>query len=358
MLIADQRYGVYDLQERTFVVDPDNIDVAEMEKIDDKSYKLINPDGRYFATLYLPGEYRGVYFSDAHVEPHFADGEISVGEFLEFSENVEFDIHKESWKSMRMENPYAYNLLYQITALGCTESSPFNDLNYAKAIRKIIQRDSHYKGNIAKALNDVEKLSGKMADSGSQADINTWSDCLRLLSSIRSSLAYDSLINIYPDNESIKQEYVAWHNLIEAMAYYQDYLYSAETYLAVPEEKNTIIKRWLDYRRESIEKDRDIISGKLVYAIPSSRADSIKKEEDFNELFTHFHRYDKPYYYHPMWNEIKTAFDEWKYARKKISEQLEPHPFLSYQEHSKEVIDKVYSFIETLDKPCFRPILY
>lgn len=73
-MIADQRYGVYDLRKRIFVVDPDNIEVAELEKIDDRSFKLINPDGRHFATLYLPGEYRGVYFSDAHVEPHFADG--------------------------------------------------------------------------------------------------------------------------------------------------------------------------------------------------------------------------------------------------------------------------------------------
>lgn len=142
------------------------------------------------------------------------------------------------------------------------------------------------------------------------------------------------------------------------MAYYQDYLYSAETYLAVPEEKNTIISRWLDYRRESIEKDRDIISGKLVYAIPSSRADSIKSEEDFNELFTHFHRYDKPYYYHPMWNEIKFAFDEWIHARNKIAEQLGAHPSLSYREHTKEVIDGMFSFIETLDEPTFRPALY
>lgn len=259
---------------------------------------------------------------------------------------------------MRKTDPNAYGLLVKVLNLGSSVSSPASDLNYARAIKEIIQKDSYYNGNTTKALNDVEKLSERITDSGSQSDINTWTDCLRLVSNIRTTLAYDSLISIYPDNEMIKREYVAWHNLIETMAYYQDYLYSAETYLAVPEEKNTIIKRWLDYRRESIEKDRDIISGKLVYAIPSSRADSIKKEEDFNELFTHFHRYDKPYYYHPMWNEIRTAFDEWIYARKKISEQLEPHPSLSYQEHSKEVIDKVYSFIETLDKPYFRPILY
>lgn len=73
----------------------------------------------------------------------------------------------------------------------------------------------------------MEELSEKMTDSGSLSDINTWSDRLRLLSSIRTSPAYDSLMNIYSDNESIIREYVAWNNLIEAMAYYQDYQYSA-----------------------------------------------------------------------------------------------------------------------------------
>ena len=73
-------------------MDPNNIEVAELEKIDDRSFKLINPDGRHFATLYLPGEYHGVYFSDAHIESHFADGEVSVGEFMEMSENVDLDI--------------------------------------------------------------------------------------------------------------------------------------------------------------------------------------------------------------------------------------------------------------------------
>ena len=89
LMIADQRYGVYDLRKRTFVVNPDNIEVAEFEKIDDRSFKLINPDGRHFATLYLPGEYHGVYFPNAHVEPHFADGEIAVNDNTKSSENEE-----------------------------------------------------------------------------------------------------------------------------------------------------------------------------------------------------------------------------------------------------------------------------
>lgn len=357
-MIADQRYGVYDLRKRTFVVDPDNVEVAEFEKIDDWSFKLINPDGHHFATLYLPGEYRGVFFSDAHIEPHFADGEVSVAEFMEMSENVDLDMEDKYWKAMRKDNPHAYNLLCQITALGCTESSPFNDLNYAKALRNIIEKDSHYKSDIAKALNDVEELSEKMTDSGSQSDINTWSDGLRLLSSIRTSLAYDSLMNIYPDNESIKREYVAWHNLFEAMAYYQDHLYSAETYLSNPEEKNTAIKQWLDYRRQGLEKEREIISGNLIYAVLPARAESLRGDSDFDDLFSHFHIYTEPHYYHPMWNEVKAAFDEWRSARNIVADNLDPHRSLSYREYSREVVDSVFSFIKELDRPEFRPVLY
>lgn len=82
-LESDQRYGVFDLRKRIFVVNPKTLAVSELVKIDDKSFKIINPEGRYFATLYLPGEYRGTYYPDAHIEPHYADGETSVEEFIE-----------------------------------------------------------------------------------------------------------------------------------------------------------------------------------------------------------------------------------------------------------------------------------
>lgn len=182
---SDQRYGIYDLYKRMFVVNPDNLEVSELERIDDKSYKLINPEERYFATLYLPGEYRGVYFPDAHVEPHFAEGETSVAEFIERGQNPELDIDNPYWKAMRKENPHAYKLLVQMVNLSGEDSSPMNDLNYARAIREIINKDIYYRGNVDKALEDVANLSETITDSGSQADINTWTDYLRLISCIR-----------------------------------------------------------------------------------------------------------------------------------------------------------------------------
>lgn len=107
-LKSDQRYGVFDLRNRTFVVNPKTIDVSGLEKIDDKSFKLINPEGRYFATLYLHGEYRGTYYPNAHIEPHYTDGEISVEEFMGRSQNLNLEIDNPYWQSMRKKNSYAY----------------------------------------------------------------------------------------------------------------------------------------------------------------------------------------------------------------------------------------------------------
>ena len=354
---SDQRYGVYDLRKRVFVVNPDNLEVADLEKIDDKSFKLINPEGRYFATLYLPGEYRGAYFSDAHIEPHFAEGETSVAEFIERVQNPELDIDNPYWKAMRKENPHAYKLLVQMVNLSGEDSSPMNDLNYARAIREIINKDIYYRGNIDKALEDVANLSETITDSGSQADINTWTDYLRLISCIRVSIAYDSILSYADDNEWVNKEYVAWHNLMEVMAYYLDELYSTETYRAVPEEKNNKITAWLDYRRSCIDAESKILDNKLIYSVNPAKADSIKGKSEYQELFSKFHSYSEPYYYNPMWNEIKTAFDEWQFSRAKLAEQLEPHTALSYREYSSEVVDSIFSFIKGLDHPCFRPAL-
>lgn len=357
-LISDQRYGVFDLRKRNFVINPENVAISQIEKIDDKTFKLINPYGRYFATLYMPGEYRGAYCPDAHVEPHFADGETSVNEFLGRTQNINPDIDNQYLKAMRKTNPHAYKLLVTLSELGVEESSPVNDLNFAKAIREVVNKDSYYRGNLNKALEDIDQLSETITDSGSQTDINTWTDYLRLTASVRTSLAYDTLMSDVPDNKWIDREYVAWHNLIEAMTYYLDHLYSAETYRAVPEEKNMSILGWLNHRRVALSKEQDILSGRLVYSVEPDKADSIKTDSDFDEFFSNFHSYSDPYYYNPMWNEIKTAFDEWVFARTKIAEELDPHKSLSYKEFSREVIDSVFSDIKELDFLGFRPALY
>lgn len=242
-------------------------------------------------------------------------------------------------------NPHADNLLEQIWTLGSEECSPENDLDYARKIRALICEDSFYNGNVDQALTDVAETSERITDSGSQQDINTWTDILRLLASIRTSLSYDTILSVVPDNELVYGEYVAWHNLMETMAYYLDFTYSAASYRAVPEDKNCRIIYWLNYRREALEKERDILTGELFYVISESMTDSLKQDSDFQAFF---HKYYSESYPNSMWSEVRPAFYDWCAARNKLAEQLAPRASQSYREYTKEIIDRMFSFIEGL----------
>lgn len=80
-------------------------------------------------------------------------------EFIGRSENPDLEIDNPYWQAMHNKNPHAYRLLVQLSELGNEESSPMNDLNYARAIREIIRNDSDYKGNVEKVLSDVAHIS-------------------------------------------------------------------------------------------------------------------------------------------------------------------------------------------------------
>lgn len=157
-----------------------------------------------------------------------------MDEYLAQARDVCLDVKGTYWERMRTENPHVYKLMIQIYDLAAVEGSPMNDLNYARAIKRII--DSDYNGDVDKALQDVADLSYTLTY-GSQSHINMWTDYIRLISSIHTSLAYDSMLSAWPDNEWIFKEYVAWHNLLEAMFCYLDYLYGSQIHQSVPEEK-------------------------------------------------------------------------------------------------------------------------
>lgn len=356
-MFGSQQYGVFDLRKRMFIINPDNIDVRKIHKIDDKSFRLYDSNERNFAILYLPGDYNGEYYPEAHIEPHFAQDEISVKEFIARAEGVDFDNENDFGEEILKEHPHAYKLIARMTEMGCEKSSPKSDLNYAKAIKEIIQKDSYYKGNIDKAMEDVATASEYLGDSGSQASLNEWTEYLRLIASIQISLTYDSLFSLFPNNDLLIKEYIAWHNLMEAMAYYQDYMYSIQYYRGVTAEKNLQIIRWLDYRREALLKELDIISGNLAYTIPLDTITLIKGKREYDEFFSIYHSPNDPYYYDPMWNEIKAAFEVWTSIRIKIADQLESNQAVAYTEYSKEVSNSIFSFIESLERPEFIPAL-
>lgn len=352
---SDKRIGVYDLWKRKFVLWPG--EVTAIEKIDYKSFKLIKPDARYFATLYLPGEYRDVYYSDAHIEPHFAEGEITVNEFIGRYNNPD-ELYEGAYShDVTAKDLSALRLLVLIAEFGGDSPSPVNELNFGRAVKKIFADDTCYKGNIEKAFEDVARLRESM-ETDPEGIIEQYSAILLRMAKVKTALAYDEAITDMSDNESIINEYTAWHHLMEAMENYLDYLYTFEAERPEPANKESVIIGWYDQRGESLQKDREIISGKLIYALDTFKAVSLRSDSDYMEFFSNFHSYSRPYYYHPMWNEVKTAFDEWRNTRETIAGQLDPHASLSYREYSKEVINSVFSCIEGLDWPGFRPVFY
>lgn len=81
-LIKEQRYGFFDLRRRKFVVDPKKMDIAEIKKIDDRSYQLIDPEEREFAILYLPGVHpdTGMYMREPLIKPYPPDSRTEEAE--------------------------------------------------------------------------------------------------------------------------------------------------------------------------------------------------------------------------------------------------------------------------------------
>lgn len=54
-MIADNRFGVYDIAKMEFLVDPDEFPVAQLPQVGVLTYQLIDPTGRHFANLQLRG---------------------------------------------------------------------------------------------------------------------------------------------------------------------------------------------------------------------------------------------------------------------------------------------------------------
>ena len=52
--------------------------------------------------------------------------------------------------------------------------------------------------------------------------------------------------------------------------------------------------------------------------------------------------------YDRIWNELKPAFLDWRFARAKYAEDLEPHKRLSYEEHTDYLTNYLFKEIQGL----------
>lgn len=87
-MIADDRYGVFDLVKHEFVLDPNEVAVIEITYGTPLSYNLIAPDRSVFATLLLPGFHPELdeYFWEAAIVAYHAPAELTLEEDAELAE--------------------------------------------------------------------------------------------------------------------------------------------------------------------------------------------------------------------------------------------------------------------------------
>ncbi len=341
---------IYNLNKRKFAFEnTHSFCIGEIKDIDDKQFKLINPNGRYFATLRLPGYYDEEYYDELTITPHFSEAAIPVETFIQSGLSEPTPPEEWYWKKPYTSNPTAYTLLYRISNMAGEECSPTNDLNFAKAVEYYVNKDAHYKGNLDKALGEMEAIL-HIFDGNTETDAYG-AECERLLSNLRMSVCYSDMIDEYPIYE---EEYIAWHNLIEVIAYYNDYIYENDDWNH--SYKGTECKKagWASTRLSQLTVEREILSGTVSY---TSSSDSLKTLSDILRISEKYYSPKAPEYYNPMWYEIRPAVMAWLEVRDKIADSLSADRAKSYRKQTKAVTDWIYDLIKSNDDFYFVPAL-
>jgi len=178
-------------------------------------------------------------------------------------------------------------------------------------------------------------------------------ECERLLSNFRMSVCYSDMIDEYPIYE---EEYIAWHNLIEVIAYYSDYIFENDDSWSqcMAMDYETEKAGWFSSRLSQLEEEKEILAGMVSYTASS---DSLKTLTDVLRISEKYYSPKAPEYYHPMWYEIRPAVEAWLEVRDKIADSLFADRAKSYLEQTKDVTDWIYGLIKSKDDFYFVPAL-
>ncbi len=345
-------YGVYCLPERRLVIDA-CAGIAKIEKINGHEYKMIDSNGRHFATFSIPTNVYGVFNKNVEFKPHFSDVETPVGNFLDrLNDEYEIDPGENLyWQEMKNSNPYAYDLLCKTIAMSGIACSPANDLNFANAFASTVQNDSYYKGNIAKAIKDIDNLI-YILGAGNQPDLNKCASLSRLMKSLKLSISYNGLIS---HGKIFHDEYIAWHNLMEAIVcYYEQSNNKLDWYSGKPMDMELEKASWLKQRSEFVNIENKIISKQGSYVC---QLDSVMSIDDAKDAIDHYHCKYSPEFYHPLYYEIQPAFEDWLSARNCVAMTLPKEQAASYREVTKELESEYAGIIKSLDHWGLRPAL-
>lgn len=347
-------YYVYCLPERRIVISS-SFPINQITRISGNEFMLKDTNGRNFASVTFPLRRSDGYYNDLQFKPLFSTTETSIETFLDkANESRGIDPHgNRFWEEMRQSNTRAYGLLGKVLAMSGIEYSPANDLTFARAFAEIVRQDSYYKDNIPKAINELDAILDILGG-GNQPDLNQCADICRLLESLRLSLSYDGLIS---NGDRSLDEYIAWHNLMEAtISYYEwaNYSCSSDWYSSKPMDMELEKAGWLRRRREFVDIENEIIAGGKQYLCS---ADSLKSIEDVLRVTDSFHCEYNPQSYHPVYHEVAPAFRDWIASRENVAKSLPADRAKSYREVTKELIDAYASIVERLDVPGMHPIL-
>lgn len=79
-MISDNRYGIYDVATREFILDPKSAAVAQIIQVSENSFNLLDPAERHFATLLLRGYHpeKNDYIPNTIIEPFHEAPELTL----------------------------------------------------------------------------------------------------------------------------------------------------------------------------------------------------------------------------------------------------------------------------------------
>ena len=345
---------IFDLKSRQFVFQSGyHFGIDSIARVNENEYKLFDNYCRYFAKLRLPGKHDGRFESTATVIPHFSDSNTPLSEFIHLGETPMTIPNDGYWKEMFDANPVAYKFLHRMAAMSNLEMSPENDLQFSRALSHFAKSEPRYNGNMDKAFEEVDDIL-EILDGGNTNDMTVVSSFERLMANARLSVKYDGLIHDFPLYE---EEYIAWHNMLEAIICYSDFVIDHDIdnhYLCRDMDNNYSKKEIFEQRGAFLGIEQRILKGELTHI---ESASDLKSKEDVNKIFERYHHWKTPYYWHPMWNEIRFSFNEWCNVREKIAQTLSNQSANSYREVTKHIINQLYEIISASDTILFVPAL-
>lgn len=299
-MIADNRFGIYDVAAREFILDPESVAVAQIIQVSENSFNLLDPNERHFATLRLRGYHREKedYIPNTIVEPHHEEPKLSLEE--------------DSLTTMQ-GNEVRENKI-----------EPF--LAKAELVLKEDKELSKWAAELGECQHGENAQTYVLVDKARVAINRKYNEIIKLDSTYR---------KVY-DKWAVLMEYLS-HYLIHET-------YGEPFYSMQPMQFNGDIRKWYENMLPEVVIDKEILFGDKIY-IPS-----VKPSTTSDDIDTFFYKFKptKAGGYNRMWNEIKPAFFEWRVERDKYAENLAPHKRLSYEEHTNDLTDYLFKEIKGL----------